>query len=296
MAEALRYAVNEAVDSLRRGGRLGVLSAGTIVVAFFVLGAFVLVVRNLAAIEQAWDRSAELSVYLSDTSTDADRAAIERALAPGPIVADIQSVSKQGALARFKQNFADLAGTIDSVGENPLPASIEVHLRPGAGTRANLDALSAVLRPLPGVVDVRYDREWLERFQAGVAALRNGGLTLGAVLAFAAALTVGSVVRLRLEARRDELEIMQLVGAPDSYIRGPFVMEGILQGGAGAAAALLALGAVYAVASTRYAGSAIESMGLPSLQFLSAGTCVLLVLGGMLVGCLGGVIASRGRV
>jgi cell division transport system permease protein len=296
MAAALRYAFDEAMASLRRGGRLGVLSGGTMVVAFVVLGGFALVARNLAAIAQAWDRSAELSVYLTDGETAAEREGIERALASGPVVAEFQLVSKQDALARFKANFADLAGTIDTVGENPLPASIEVRLRPGAGTRANLDALSAALRPLPGVADVRYDREWLERFQVGISALRNGGLALGAVLAFAAALTVGSVVRLRLEARRDELEIMQLVGAPDVYISGPFVMEGVLQGGAGALVALLALGVAYAVARSRYVAFSIESMGLPSLQFLSFGNCALLVLGGMLVGCLGGAVASRGRV
>ena len=146
-----------------------------------------------------------------------------------------------------------------------------------------------MLRPLPGVADVRYDREWLDRFESGVSAVRTGGLALGLVLAAAAALTVASVVRLRLEARRDELEIMQLVGAPDGYIRGPFVMEGVLQGGAGALVALLASWVAYRIVRSQYGGGLVEAMRLPALQFLSPGACLFLVLGGM-------AVASRGRV
>ena len=89
---------------------------------------------------------------------------------------------------------------------------------------------------MPGVADVRYDRQWLNRLLSAIAIIRGVGLVLGAVLTIAAALTVANVVRLALYARRDELDIMQLVGAPQVYIRGPFVMEGVLQGGIGALA------------------------------------------------------------
>ena len=94
---------------------------------------------------------------------------------------------------------------------------------------------------MPGVADVRYDRQWLDRLLSAIAIIRGVGLVLGAVLTIAAALTVANVVRLALYARRDEIEIMQLVGAPQAYIRGPFVMEGVLQGGIGALLALAAL-------------------------------------------------------
>ena len=85
---------------------------------------------------------------------------------------------------------------------------------------------------------MRYDRQWLTRVLSAIRVIRGVGLALGAILTIAAALTVANVVRLALYARRDELEIMQLVGAPQAYIRGPFVMEGVLQGGIGALLAL----------------------------------------------------------
>jgi hypothetical protein len=94
-----------------------------------------------------------------------------------------------------------------------------------------VDALSTRVRAMPGVADVRYDRQWLNRLLAAVVVIRGVGVALAAILTFAAALTVANVVRLGLYTRRDELEIMQLVGAPQAYIRGPFLMEGLLQGG-----------------------------------------------------------------
>ena len=89
---------------------------------------------------------------------------------------------------------------------------------------------------LPGVADVRYDREWLGRLASGLDAARGAGLALALLMAIAAAITVAAVVRLGLHARHDEIEIMQLVGSPMSFIRGPFVAEGLLQGGLGAVA------------------------------------------------------------
>jgi cell division transport system permease protein len=114
-------------------------------------------------------------------------------------------------------------------------------------------------------------------------------------LTIAAALTVANVVRLALYARRDELDIMQLVGAPQAYIRGPFVMEGVLQGGIGALVALVALGAVFLAFRGRYLVPLASALNLSSIRFLPAEVCVLLVVGGMAVGCLGGLVAAWNR-
>src|SRR5207249_8223519 len=84
-----------------------------------------------------WSRSAELSIYLKDDVTPAERRAVELAVAPSDIVAAHEYVSKADALARFKQTFTDLSAAMDTLGENPLPASIEVRLRPGTGASAN---------------------------------------------------------------------------------------------------------------------------------------------------------------
>ena len=292
---ALRYAVDEALASLWRGRQAGLLSTATIALALFVLGGFLVVTANLERLGADWSNAAELSVYLKDEVSPSERQAVEATLSPSDIVASHEYVSKADALVRFKQTFGELATAVDGLGDNPLPASIEVRLRPGPGAGAGVDSLGNRLRQMPGVADVRYDRQWLTRVLAAIGIVRGVGLVLGSVLTVAAALTVANVVRLALYARRDELEIMQLVGAPQAYIRGPFVMEGVLQGGIGALVALSALGLVFLALHGRYLAPLASAMNMSSIRFLPADLCVMLILGGMTVGCLGGLVAAWNR-
>jgi cell division transport system permease protein len=292
---ALRYAFEEAFTSLWRGRQAGMLSTATIAVALFVLGGFLVATANLARLGAEWSNAAELSVYLRDEVTGPERQAIETALAPSELVGSRNYVSKADALVRFKQTFGELAAAVDGLGDNPLPASIEVRLRPGPGAGVAVDALGARLREMPGVADVRYDRQWLTRVLSAIGIVRAVGFVLAFILSVAAALTVANVVRLALYARRDELDIMQLVGAPQAYIRGPFVMEGVLQGGLGALIALVALGAAFFALRGRYLTPLASAMNLSSVHFLPVEFCVFLVLGGMAVGCLGGVVAAWNR-
>jgi cell division transport system permease protein len=149
---------------------------------------------------------------------------------------------------------------------------------------------------LPGVADVRYDRAWLARVGTGLDSLRRAGLVLALLMAVAAAVTVAAVVRLGLHARREELEIMQLVGASMAFIRGPFVAEGLLQGGIGAAVALLLLWGGYAASSASWGSQLAEALEGLNPEFLPARFCALLVAGGMAVGGAGGFAASRHAV
>jgi cell division transport system permease protein len=145
---------------------------------------------------------------------------------------------------------------------------------------------------LSGVVDVRYDREWIARIGSALGTFRAAGLALAALMAVVAAVTVAAVVRLGLDARRDEIEIMELVGAPLSFIRGPFVAEGLLQGGVGALLALAALGAVFVVARGLWGPDLAAVLDGGSLRFLPVRLWAYLVLGGMAVGSMGGLLAS----
>jgi cell division transport system permease protein len=130
---------------------------------------------------------------------------------------------------------------------------------------------------------------------SAIAVVRGIGLVVAAVLTIAAALTVASVVRLALHARRDEIEIMQLVGAPSAYIRGPFVMEGVMQGGIGAVVAVLALAVVFFSLRGAYLVPLAAAVNVSTIRFLPVELAVLLVLGGMAVGCVGGMVAAWGR-
>jgi cell division transport system permease protein len=294
MMRALQYFFTEAAVSLWRGRRAGVVSIITIATAVFVLGVFLILTSSLDRATVAWRAAAEVSVYLGDQISGEDRAGIERLLAQSPLVAAREYVSKDEARRRFQALFPDLATAATDLPDNPFPASYEARLRGGAADTQAVEALVRQLERQPGVTDVQYDRRWLDRLASVTVVVRWVGIALAFVLAAAAALTVANVVRLALYARRDEVEIMQLVGAPLARIRGPFVAEGLLQGGAGAGLALVALAAAHAALDARYGLAVARMAGGAAIEFLPPSLGVLLVLGGMAVGCLGGLVAARG--
>ena len=134
---------------------------------------------------------------------------------------------------------------------------------------------------------------WLYGWPAIYLWLVTVGFSLAGALILAAALTIGNVVRLALNARHDEIEIMHLVGAPTTYVRGPFVMEGALHGGLGALVALVALAATYALLRTPFLVPLASALNLSTVRFLPAPVALSLLAGGLGVGALAGVIASR---
>ncbi len=290
---ALGFFFVEAWASLRRGRAASVFAVLAIAVALFVFGGFLLITSALDRVLDAWGRAAELSVYLRDDVTAEQREAIELALDRSGLVAGRAFVSKDEALARFRRDFEELAATTTGLPDNPFPASYEVRLRPGGSAGQDADGLARVVARLHGVADVRYDRQWLARLAMAVRTLRAIGWGLGGVLAIGALLTIATVVRLALHARREEIEIMRLVGSPVAFIRGPFVLEGIVQGGLGALVALVLLAAAGAVVQARY-GEALATLIDPAaIRFLSWAQSLLVLVAGMAVGALGGLVAAR---
>lgn len=295
MLRAIRYSLNEAAASLWRARRSAALAMLTIAAGLFVLGFFLVVNSNLQRVMARWSEAAELSVYLKEDITREQLDALQAQIDGSNLASGRQYVSKADAAGRFRQDFPDLSRTADQLGGNPFPASLDVRLKPESRETGDaVDALAASLSTAPGVADLRYDRKLLARLGAVIRGVRGVGLLIVTLLAIAAALTVANVVRLAAHARRDEIEIMQLVGAPLAYVRGPFVAEGVLQGGGGALFALLALWILFLIGRARFGQVASEALGLASLSFLPFQFWILLVVGGMLLGCIGGLIVARG--
>jgi cell division transport system permease protein len=291
--KALRYAFREASASLWRRRGASLFAVAAIGLAMVVLGALLLVTSNIERMIAAWSTAAEFSVYLRDDATSEQRGRIEQIIDASGVATRREYVSKAQALSRFRGDFTDLASLATNLEENPFPASIEVQITPEASASGRVDTLVAELTRASGAADVRYDRQWISRLSGGLGALERVGGVLVIVMLAAAALTVATVVRLALHARRDEIEIMLLVGSPYAFIRGPFVAEGMLQGGVGALLALVALWLGFSAVQAGWGGSLAAMVGPGILRFLSLGTCAWLIAGGMLVGSLGGFAAAR---
>ena len=263
-----------------------------IALALVVLGVLLMLTSNAEQLLSRWTSASEFSVYLADTTTSEQRGALESVIDQSGVSAGREDVSKAQALTRFRKEFAELANLAEGFGDNPFPASIEVRVGQGAERDGRVDALVKQVVQLPGVVDVRYDRDWLARVGTALATVRAAGLALALLMGLAAAVTVATVVRLGLLARHDEIEIMELVGAPLTYIRGPFVAEGFLQGGIGAILAIVFLWLSQALANAWWGTELRALFDGEALRFLPVRLSAVLILGGMLVGSTGGLAAA----
>ena len=289
---AIEYAFRQGAASLWRSRGSSAFAVLAITLALVVLGVLLLLTWNAEQLLSRWTSASEFSVYLSDSTTSEQRGTIESAIDQSGVAAGREYVSKAQALTRFRKEFADLANLAEGLGDNPFPASIEVRVSPGAERDGRVDALVRKVVQLPGVVDVKYDRDWLARVASALDTVRAAGAALALLMGLAAAVTVAVVVRLGLLARHDEIEIMELVGAPLSYIRGPFVAEGFLQGGIGAILAILFLWLSHSLANAWWGTELRALLEGDALRFLPVRLSVSLILGGMFVGSTGGLAAA----
>jgi len=291
---ALSYFFSEAAESLWRSRRAAALSTLTIAAGLFVLGFFLMINANIERVVGRWADAAELAIYLRDDAPQEQVNIVSELLTKSGLAASVQYLSKEDAKKEFARDFPDLASAAASLERNPFPASFAVQLNSQAqSTPAAVANLSATIGGITGVADVRYDKAWISRLNSTISAIRGVGLVIVLLMALASAMTVASVVRLTAMARRHEIEIMELVGAPFAYIRGPFIAEGIIQGGMGAVIAVAVLLASFGGIRARYGSVLADAIGLTGVAFVPSQLLLLLVVGGMALGCVGGLIVAR---
>jgi cell division transport system permease protein len=288
---ALAYFFQEAFTSLWRSLLMNALSVGTIAVSLFVLGAFLVVAGSLNEVVQRWTQKVQVIFYLEDGVETRVRESLQNRLQEDPAVEAVDRVSRQQALERFHSLFRDLRSLPDDLGENPFPASLEVVLKSGHRSPAEVERLVHAFEKAPGVQEVQYDLLWIERLATGARLVRGVGAFLGGVLVLAGVFTISNVIRLTVYAREDELDIMRLVGATQAYVKGPFVTEGMIQGGLGG---LLSVGLLWLAVRWLTQGLAAGSDLLGRAPIgLPPGLPAMLVLGGMVVGVVGSLVSLR---
>jgi len=292
---SLTYFAREALRRIWVSKRTSFAAIGMIALALMILGMFLLVSENLGAAVREWQGKSRVTIYLSKDAMAESIRAIDAHLGKRPLFANRQFVSQGEARQKFKSFFANLAGVVDELGENPFPASFEINLPRDGGQGGQLPAEVAAIRKLPGVDDVQLDWEWIARLRNLVRILNLIGLTAGGILALAAAFMIANVIRLTMVTYREEIDIMRLVGATERIVRGPFLFEGLIQGTLGG---LLAIGLLYAAfAAGRNLVTASNALiwNFLFVSFLPWQKVAALVAGGTLAGLLGSWLSLRGR-
>ena len=289
------FLMGEALRDLRRAGRVAVSAILLVTLSLAALGGFWLVSANLDRAVGRWRDRVRIIVYLKREPAEADLPQLLERVHAVPGVASAVYVSRADALRALKQVLGKDAAVVDSLPTNPLPSSVEVTPAATAATPNAAHQLVERLEALSEVEEVAGGVDWVERLSQWQRLLTTIGLGVGAVLALAAILTVTTATTLVVHARRHETEIMRLVGAPELTIRLPLLLQGMLQGLAGAVLALAALSAMYSVVAPRIEPLVSLTLGLPQLAFLTPLNLLALTLAGALLGALGGWLARGGR-
>jgi cell division transport system permease protein len=283
------YALREAVVSIRRNAIMSLVCASTVALCLFLLAGMLLLSANLALVARTIEEQVEITVYLLDEVSEAEAASIAARLSQLEGVRQAVFVSKLEALERLRQQFGTQQGLLDAVAHlDPLPASIEISLAwPEAAPE-----IAALAAKVEGVEEVKFAGDIVEKLLRVTRLMRVGGYVLVLALAAATCFLVANTIRLTVFARRREIAIMRLVGATDAFIKGPFAVEGVLLGIAGAYVAALATGRVYGWVVYSLAG-AVPFLPLVAPAVVVAPLRYLLLAFGVLIGSAGSLIAVR---
>jgi cell division transport system permease protein len=281
--------LRKALGDMRNNRFLNAVTVITIALAVMIVSAFALFLVNASDLLNTWRQGIRLMVYLDDGVSEARRLQIQYSLAQMDEVKAARFISKEEALGRLRRQMASQAKLLEGLDENPLPAAYEVELH--TGTEAQVEALAERIEALGGIEEVVYGRQWLKRFGGLIELLRIVGYALGGLFFLAAVFFVANTIRLVLYSRQEEVAIMRLVGATESFIRTPFYIEALLQGGIGG---LLGLGTLY-LAYLAAAGNVAATLGGFgfSFRFLPWTAGVTVVASAMGVGWLGCFVSLK---
>ena len=269
--------------------RLHALSVFSVAVAFVCLASALLVVVNVSHVRDRWASTGRASVYLKKGADREQIATIERALRASAGVSDVKYVSSEDARHDLTGQSDD--PIVDALPTEAFPASIEVMVESEVAA-GRLDQLASQLGSLPAVERVETYAAWSDR----LAALLAGGVTASGLLALvvlaAVVSVVSSTIRLALQRRHVEVEVLKLVGATDDYVRRPYVVEGAVQGALGATLALLLLGSLFAIVQSHFDSSFATLIGMTP-SFLPWSVAAGLVASGAVLGALAALLSVR---
>lgn len=273
----------------RNDWRAHVLSIFSVAVAFVCLGAAVLLVVNVDTVRTRWTNTGRASVYLKSTARPEQTSAIEKALRETEGVTDVRFVSSEAARQEVAGNSAD--DVLRALPTEAFPASLELRMAEGTSSE-RLGRISARLQAHPAVETVETYQDWSER----LTALLAGGVTAATLLALivlaAVVSQVSSTIRLALQRRRTEVEVLKLVGATDGYVRRPFLVEGAAQGAVGAALAIAWLGLLYAIVRGHFDAQLGALLGVTPV-FLPWGVTLAMVVLGAALGAVAAFFSLR---
>ena len=260
----------------------------TVMLAVLIFSFFLLIQLNIMAAGERLGGEIRLTVYLEAEVAPPMQQRIRQQIEQFGEIAEVRFISRQEAFNRFAQRLGEEREILEDLGPDFLPPAIEVRPRSGLKGADDLERLAAHLLTLPDATKVQYGREWLERFSRLNKILQTVVLISGLLLILNMIFTISHTIRLTLAARREEIEVLRLLGADRSYITLPFLAEGLLQGGLGSGMGLGALFLLYR--QIDYGASDPGLLGILSPVFLPPEAVAAIILGGTMLCLVGSLL------
>ena len=289
----LWYLFRAAWANLRTNRSTTVVAIVTTAFTLACVGIFLLSYVNLRNAAAWLQEDIKIIVYLDDRTSGEETRELEGKLKADRMVTGVRYISKEQALGEFRAQFPSDSHLLEGLGENPLPASFIVTPATGYQSPDAVSRWAERARTMAGVAKVDYNQEWIDALAGLIRYIELTAIGVGMILSAAAVTIIGNTIRLALFARREEIEILRLIGATRAFIRIPYFLEGAVLGACGSALALgiLKLGFELfrqQISSTgRFQG--IENM----VSFFPLSICVAFVAVGMGLGVAGSVVSLR---
>lgn len=270
-----------------------ILTAGIMAMTLFIFGGFLLIQENLHGWLKGWGSQIQLFAYLENHGSTKDLRPLLEQIRSYPEVESVRHVSQQEAWEDFNKTLGAQSGMLDGLQADILPSSLEIALKDPYQQLASVEALAGRLRAVNGITAVEYPGDWMEKLSLLLLGVQWAKWILGGFLLVATLLIVGSSVKLAILARKDEIEIMQLAGAPEALIKAPFVVEGMIQGIVGAAASLVLLWLLFLFLRSQILSSFGVFGPRDQFYFLDSSGVFLLLFFGWAMGAGGSLFSLR---
>jgi cell division transport system permease protein len=282
----LEFFIREAWTALRRSAIMTLVSVGTITVSLVIFGAFLLAIVNMGNIVSSIGSKMEIMAYVDQDLEDWKSDALKLEISHISGVETVSFINKDEAWKNFRQDFEGRLELEEITPNNPLPNVFLIKV-------SDVSKVSEIAKQISNIAiidEVRYSGILAQRFQSFADAVRTGGLILVLLLGLATFLIVVNTIRLTVLARQTDIAIMRLVGATDSFVKGPFIIEGIFIGLVGSAFAFIILKLSYDTLIFRL-GEALPFLPLVTNQRLLFSIYIVVGVVGTLLGLSGGYLS-----
>jgi len=287
----LAYLVKEAMTNIRLNRTTTLVAVASTAFTLACFGVFLLLYLNLRGVVSSLQDDIKVVVYLHDGLSAQGLSDLQQRLRSEREVAALSYVSKEQALADFREQFPSESHLLQGLGENPLPASFVVTLSPRFRSSEAVKQWVKRLTAVPGVGQVQYSRDWIENLSTLVGFIELGAIAVGGILSAASVTIIASTIRLTLYARQNEIEILRMVGATGAFIKVPFLLEGAVLGAVGGLLSLAILRGGFDLFKLQL-GPTGRFLGIESwLNFFPGHVSLWIIMAGLALGFTGSLVS-----